>query len=328
VPAPPSRVARLALDGLLLSMVLIWAGNYSLVKAVVSEIPPLAFNALRLAVASAVFGAGWLVSLRLDPVARRGGVSGAAASVLSTRTRLSRRDWAVIAGLSLVGHCGYQLCFITGIARTTAANSALISGGSPVAIALLSALVGHERISRVHWLGAALSLAGIYLVAGRGARLDGSSLGGDLLILVSVGCWAVFTVFSRPLLSRHSPLVVTAATMILGSAVFIPIAWPQVARTDWTRVSPLVIGATVASALLALNVSYLIWYTAVQRIGSARTSIFSNMVPPTAVAIAALAIGERIGPATWLGAGAVLGGVLLTRLAKRPTATPPPPAET
>ncbi len=68
-----------------------------------------------------------------------------------------------------------------------------------------------------------------------------------------------------------------------------------------------------------------IWYTAVQRIGSARTSIFSNMVPPTAMLVAAVAIGERLDAVKLAGAALVLGGVALTRLAP---AVEPPPVET
>ena len=43
----------------------------------------------------------------------------------------------------------------------------------------------------------------------------------------------------------------------------------------------------VLSSLLALNVAYLIWYTGVQRIGAARTSMYSNVVPIVAMSVAA-----------------------------------------
>ena len=294
-------------------MVLIWAGNYSLVKTVIGHIPPLAFNGVRLALASLVFGAGWWLSSR------------GPAWMPTSQARLTRRDWFTLVGLGIVGHCGYQVCFIQGIARTSVANSALISGCSPVAIAMLSAVVGHERIGRTHWMGASLSLLGIYLVAGRGMRLGTSSLAGDGLILLSVGCWAVYTVFSKPLLARHAPLVVTSATMIVGSLAFMPLAWHDLVSTPWGQVDWRVLAAIVASALLALNVAYLIWYTAVQRIGSARTSIFSNMVPPTAMLVAAVAIGERLDAVKLAGAALVIGGVALTRLAP---AVEPPPVET
>jgi drug/metabolite transporter (DMT)-like permease len=312
-------------------MVVIWAGNYSLVKWVFGEISPMAFNALRLLVASAVYVAGWALSQRLAVGRHASGSHGrAAASVLSVDTRLTRTDWLELGFLGVIGHCAYQLCFINGLARTTVANSALISGCTPVVIALLSAWRGHERVTRTHWAGALLSLFGLYLVAGRGARVSGESLVGDLLIVISVGCWAVYTVFSRGLLRRHSPLIVTSATMVVGTTLFVPLASPALVRVAWDHLTPIVWLTIVGSAVLALNGAYLIWYTAVQRLGSARTSVFSNLVPIAAMVVAAVTLGERIDATKWTGAAAVLGGVLLTRLGPRSDVAPveEPPAET
>ena len=74
------------------------------------------------------------------------------------------------------------------------------------------------------------------------------------------------------------------------------------------------------SALLALNLSYLIWYMAVKQIGPSRTSIYSNVVPIVAMAIAWLWLGEPLTAVKIAGAAAVIAGVLLTRIAKRPAA--------
>lgn len=319
----------LLLDALLLLMVVIWAGNYSVVKHVLEEVRPLAFNGLRLTIASLLFGLGWLATVRY-PAATGARLGRGPASVFSTAAPITRHDWQVLVALGLIGHCGYQICFITGLARTTVANSALISGCSPIAIALLSAATGHERVSRAHWTGALLSLVGIYLVAGRTATLDRQALIGDLLIFGSVLCWAVFTVFSRPLLARLSPMVVTSASMMIGSIAFLAIAMPDLLRTDWAALSGTAWLVVVGSALLALNLAYLIWYTAVQQIGSARTSIYSNMVPPVAMAIATLVLHERVDALKLLGAAAVVGGVAVTRLTGKPDAGPRdvPPVET
>jgi drug/metabolite transporter (DMT)-like permease len=314
------------MDGLLLAMVAIWAGNYSVVKAILREIPPLPFMAVRLAIASAVF-LGVLAWRR--SVARRragGGATSGLARVLEDSGRISRRDWLALVGLGFVGHFLYQLGFVGGLARTSVANSALIIGCSPIAIALLTAIVGHERVGRLHWLGAALSVGGIYLVAARGAAVSRESLVGDLLMLGSVCCWAIYTVSSRALLARHSPLVVTGYSMALGTALVVLTTLGPTLRLAWSQVSAAAWLGLVASALLALNLAYLIWYTAVQRIGNARTSTYSNMVPVAAMLLAWAGLGERIGVTKWLGAAAILCGVLLTRFAQPgvPRAPVPP----
>jgi drug/metabolite transporter (DMT)-like permease len=284
------------IDGLLLLMVLIWGANFSVVKAALRDFPPLAFNAIRLVLASVVFlvsiaAAGW--------------------------PRLSRRDWLSVAALAVIGHFVYQLCFMGGLARTTASNSSLILGGSPVAVALASAMVGHERVPRGQWAGVLLSVAGIYLVVGTGAHFGGASLAGDLLTLGAVACWSAYTVGARPLLERHSPLVVTGLTMALGTVFIAPLGIPDLRGMDLSHVHPWAWVALVFSSILALNVAYLIWYTAVQRIGNLRTSVYSNVTPIVGMSVAALFLGEQMTASKVAGAAAILCGVAITRIASR-----------
>ncbi len=293
-------------DGLLLLMVLIWGANYAVIKSALRELPPQAFNALRMLVASAVFAAA---------IAAKG------------LPRVSTRDWVRLAMLGTVGHFVYQMLFMAGIARTTASNSALIIGCSPVAVSIASALAGHERVPRAQWAGVVLSVVGVYLVVGVGAEFGGASLAGDLFTLGAVCCWAVYTVGSRSLLARYSPLTVTGLTMLAGTALYVPASAGQLAQIAWGRVPLWTWAATALSALLALNVAYLIWYTSVQRIGNVRTSAYSNFIPLIAIAVAAATLGEPIGASKLAGAGAILAGVLITRIAARRQATADPPAE-
>jgi drug/metabolite transporter (DMT)-like permease len=293
-------------DGLLLLMVLIWGANYAVFKSALREFPPQAFNAIRMLVASAVF---------------------AAAIGAKGLPRIPRSDWARLALLGTVGHFVYQLLFMAGIARTTASNSALIIGCSPVAVSIASALAGHERVPRAQWVGVVLSVLGVYLVVGAGAEFGGSSIAGDAFTLGAVCCWAVYTVGSRSLLARYSPLAVTGLTMLAGTLLYVPASAGQLASLDWGRVPMWAWTATILSALLALNAAYLIWYTSVQRIGNVRTSAYSNFIPLVAMAVAAATLGEPIGPSKLAGAGAILAGVAITRIAARRQAAADPPAE-
>jgi drug/metabolite transporter (DMT)-like permease len=293
-------------DLLLLLMVLIWGANYSVVKSAIRELPPQAFNVLRMSVASAVF----VVALGLTGL-----------------PRVAKADWARLALLGTIGHFVYQVFFMAGIARTTASNSSLIIGCSPVAVSIASALAGHEHVSRTKWIGVLLSVVGVYLVVGTGADFGGSSIAGDLFTLCAVCCWAVYTVGSRPLLARYSPLTVTGITMFVGTALYAPASAAQLMRVDWARVPAWAWAGTVLSAVLALNVAYLIWYTSVQRIGNVRTSAYSNFIPLVAMAVAAAALGESIGASKLAGAAAILTGVLITRITARKAAPAEPPAE-
>ena len=239
-----------------------------------------------------------------------------------TPTSVSTRDRWDLVWLGLIGHCGYQYCFVGGVAQTSVSNAALIIGATPVAVAVVSALLGRERIAAWHWLGAAVSVAGIYFVVGRSAEFGGQTWRGDLLVMVSVACWAAYTLGAGRLISRHSPLFVTGATMAMGGVPYVAATLPQFFAVNWAAVSTWTWISLVLSALLALNVAYLIWYMGVQKIGAARTSMFSNLVPITAMSVAAIWLGEPLTRTKILGAAAVLTGVLLTRLGRKAPLVP------
>jgi drug/metabolite transporter (DMT)-like permease len=289
------------LDALLLVMTFIWGSNFSIIKSALTELPELGFNALRMVIAALLF---------VTIIAARQGVGRAAG-------RIDRADWMRLAWLGILGHCIYQFLFLAGVARTSVANSSLIFGCTPVTVALLSAWVGHERLTWPRAAGALLSLAGVVIVvtqARPGGAARTSSMLGDAMVAGAMLSWAVYTVGSRPILARHTPLAVTGFTLVIGTALYAPFGIPSLVALDWARVSAWAWIGLVYSAVFALVVAYLIWYTAVQRVGSSHTSIFSNVVPLVAVTVAALTLGEPITVRTVAGAAAILSGVALTRL--------------
>ena len=298
-----------AIDALLVLMVVIWGVNYSVIKLAFGEVRPQAFNALRMSLASIVF----LAAIRV--ARRRARASGGQLSrAFYTPHQLTARDRRDLVWLGLVGHFGYQFLFASGVAETSVSNAALIIGATPVAIAVISAALGRERIGRLHWIGAACSIVGLYFVVGHGASFGGATIRGDLLMIVSVGCWAAYTLGASRLIARHSPLYITGTSMAIGAVPYVLLAVPQVMSVQWRDVSAFTWISLVLSALLALNVSYLIWYIGVQRIGPARTSMYSNLVPIVALAVAAAWLGEPLTREKIIGAAAVLTGVFLTRL--------------
>src|SRR5262245_3659170 len=322
------------LDALLVAMVFIWGANYSIVKSAIGDsFPPLAFNAARLLLASSLFGAA-LAWRRFFTSSNRSTTSSSTStpspnsssatsparhSVRSPDPQISRSsDPQILKSpnlwlLSLVGNTAYQLLFIVALSKTTAANSSLIIGCTPVFVALMAAALGHERIPPARWAGVALSAAGIYLVVGRGAGVNRESLQGGALMIAAVFCWSAASIISRPLLAREEPFAITAWSMILGSMLYAPFAVSAVRQVQWSAVAPGAWLAIAFSGVFALCVSYVIWYTGIQRLGSTRTAIYSNMVPVAGLLVAWAGYGETIGSIRALGAVAIVAGVALTR---------------
>lgn len=280
----------------LLTVVLCWGLNLAIVKVALRDLLPLAFNATRFLLAS-------LTLLALLRLYREG-------------YRTSRGDLGWLVLLGLIGHTGYQIAFIEGISRTTASHAALIFGISPVIVALLSRALGHEEIRASGWMGAALAFLGVYVImAGKPSPIGPSpSLAGDALVVLAAICWCVYTVLARPLLTRHSPLKVTALSMAWGAVALLPFCVPSLLRQEWKAVSPVAWGSTLYSFVFALVVAYVLWYRSVRKVGNVRTAVYSNLVPVTGTIAGWLLLGERLYPALGVGAAAIFGGIALTRM--------------
>jgi drug/metabolite transporter (DMT)-like permease len=266
------------------------------IKVALREFPAQSFNALRMVIAAAAF---------LAVLGRR--PAGESASI-------ARGDWGRVVFLGLVGGTLYQLFFLHGVPRTSVANAGLIFGLSPVVISLMSAVVGHERLSRTRWLGGALSVVGLYFVVGASATVSLNSLAGDAFVFVGMLCWAVYSVASRPLLGRYSPTVLTAWATVVGAALYVALSVPALVATDWAGVSWWSWFLMTSSSVVCLVLAYVIWYTGVQRLGATRTSAYSNLTPIAAIVVGWFWLGEPMTAAQAVGAAAILGGVFLTRL--------------
>ena len=290
-------LALTLLDAALLLMVIIWGSNFSVVKVALRDFPEIPFNAMRLLVGSAVFlGALWWNR-----------------DTERQQAPLTRADWLQLVFLGAVGTFLYQLCFVGGVRRTSVANGSLIVGISPIVIALLSAMAGHERIKPIRWVGVFTALVGLYLIVGRGVELLEQTLRGDALMIAAVVCWAVYSVASQSILRRHSALTVIGLTFSIGGAMYVVAMIPILVDVDWRAISGQSWGLMLASALLALNLAYFIWYTGLKKLGGSRTSVYSYLTPIVAMVVAAIWLGEPVSANQLAGAGAVFTGLLITR---------------
>lgn len=277
------------------AMVLVWGVNFAVVKHALATFDPLAFNALRFALASLlVFG------------------------VLRARGELGmlpeRRDVPRIVLLGLLGNVVYQMCFILGLDRTRAGHAAIILALTPILTAFLSMLTGHERPGPRTWGGAALSILGIGLVSGAALQVEGrEALIGDAILVVACVAWAVYTVGARPIVRRYGAVRTTAWTLWIGAVGLIALGTPALLGQDWDVLDAGAWGGLVFSATFAIGLAYLIWYRGVERIGNTRTAIFSNLTPVVALAAGAILLKEVPHALALFGAALTLGGVMIVR---------------
>ncbi len=284
------REERWTAELALLVVCLIWGCNFAIMKTGLADLHPFAFNTIRLTL-SAVF---------LGAVHYRGG---------GHRLELSRRSWIHMFFIGLIGYFGYQVFFMTGLARTESGNTALILSSSPIFTALIGFMLG-ERLRRLAWIGLAVASVGTAVISLQGDLDFGSrATTGNILILCASCAWGSYTALVRGLAER-----VPAATLAFyTTAMTLPIHW--IISFDklgplWSGSIPLhVWGSIVYSGLLGTGYAYVLWNIGLKELGASHTAGFINLVPVIALAVGWLALGEPITAFQIAGGALVLGGV-------------------
>lgn len=290
------RLSRI--DFLLLCTICFWGINFSMVKLALVEIPALAFVALRFFIASLI-----MIVLTM---------------AMGYQFRFRRSHLLAFIGLGILGNSFYQLFFIFGVDRTTANNTSLILATVPAWVALIGTVARVEYLEGRGWLGVGMSLAGIILIilgSDRQAafRFGGATFLGDFLVLLATLCWTGYTLMSRPLLRRYPALTVTTFTTAMGSVPLIVLASPVFVRLPWTTISWGAWGALAFSGVFGIALAYIFWNQGVSQLGSTRTSLYSNLVPPIALLADWFWLGETLTSQQWWGALLALGGIVLAR---------------
>ncbi|MFO7941087.1 MAG: DMT family transporter [Bacillota bacterium] len=293
---PGFGLVDLALIGVTAS----WGGNMIVIKGALSELSPMAFNVCRFGLAVTLM---WIL---LAVTERDFSVDG------------RELRWLVLTGL--VGNTFYQLFFINGINLSTAGNTAFMVATAPVWVAIIAGISRSERIYPRGWFGVVTSLAGVALIifgSGQVVALTETTVRGDLLTLAGAGCWATYTLMTKPLLVHHSPLKVTTYAMTLGFIPFTLLSVPTLLGQEWSSVSTSSWLAVGYSAGFALTLGYVGWSWGVRMLGGTRTAVYNNLTPVVAGVLGYVFLREMWTPLRFLGAATILVGLYLVRSTPR-----------
>lgn len=292
---------RLAL-GVVAAANLLWAGSYVAGKAALDQVPFATLNALRFAIAAAVFAPVLVRHRRLLP--RRG------------------PDLAALVAIAGFGFCGNKALEFLGLSLTTATDTALLITAESLVTLALAVLCLGERLRRDVAAGVALGGLGVYVIVEGGLvapRLPrGGAALGDALVVASLVLESVATIAGARVMTRSpSPLGLTAAAIALSLVVWLPVGGgvavssglPHLDATGWAGV--------VYLALVTTCLAYSGWFWALQRLSAQEVTPFLLLQPVAGTLLAALLRGERPGAATVAGGLLVLAGVAVTAVAGR-----------
>lgn len=261
----------------ILALTAIWGYTFVPVKDAVELYPVLAFLGVRFLIATGVLG---VISAARLP-------------------RLGRRGWLVgaLIGVLLAASLGLQTA---GLARTTVSSTGFITGLYVVLTPVFGLLLFRQRIAVLGWVGAAVAVGGLALLAGA----PGTDLTGDLLVLASTGTQALQILLIGRYASRYDGLALTFVQVATCAVGLLALAG---ARGDLTMPH----GGTVWYGLLvtalpatALALFLQIWVQ--RRIPAARAAILFTLEVPFAALFGILLMNDSLGISGWLG-GALIG---------------------
>ena len=275
---------------------LFWAGNNVVGRAAAPDIGPMALSFWR-----------WLLALciLLPFVLPR----------LREQRHIIRAHWARLFGFGVLGVAAFTTLHYTALGHTTAINASLLASTMPAAIIGVSWLLFRETVSLRATLGMAVALAGVIAIVAKADTDIARTFDfndGDLLALLAVVIWALYSVLLRFRPRGLDPLAFLAAIIASGLVVIGPLYAIEVARgltfvPDWSTV--LTIGYVGVFPSL---MSYVFYNAGVEALGANKAGQFIYLSPLFASVLAVTLLGERFQTYHAAGMAAIFVGLYLS----------------
>jgi drug/metabolite transporter (DMT)-like permease len=283
-------------DVTLLTIAVIWALNFSVVKASLSEVDIYSFNSILFILAASLI---WTIILWKG-----------------AWFKVPKSDLFPLLGIGLIGNVLYQWLFIVGIDLTLSANAAVMLGTIPIWIAIFSHLFTDEKMTRLKGIGVLMAFTGVAAIVGGGANpisLASDTFRGDLIIVCAAVTWAVFTIRSKKFLKRYSALQFSGIMTLIGAVLLSALSLLTAEVTDWSSVSPAAWGGTIYSGTLSIGLAYLIWNNGIVNVGPVKTSVYQNLVPVLGLVFGVVLLNESLSFLQYVGSAIVVLGIIMTR---------------
>ncbi len=241
--------------------------------------------------------------------------------------RFDGREWRILLLASFLGVPLQFLIQFYGLSLTTVSHASLMVGMMPVILAIGAAIFAHERMDASGWLALAGSTSGAALIAlgGHHSGREGSSLAGDLCVVLSLAIALFWILANKQLMERHSHIAVTVYGLALGTAmltVWVPIRYgvPPVHHVSLKAWS-----ALAASGILCTATTTLLWNWGLTQVPASQAGVLLNMEPLMGSLLGVMVLGEHLGPSAWLGGALILvSAVTLTTHSKTQVREPVP----
>lgn len=292
---------------LLSATALFWSLNWVIGKAVVGTISPLFLTFIRWVIAvAAMMPFAWPLIRDHWPVVRA--------------------NWKAIVLIGFWGTGLHNAFAYVGLHYTTATNGVILNSSIPVLIILTGWILYRDTITRVQALGVAVSLAGVLSVlTGGDLRLLATLTlnKGDVIVIVGMVFWAVYTVLLRLKPAELPGLALLACCGVVGVVLLAPLAAAEFLFWGGSvALTPASFAAMLYVGIVPSFLGYVFWNRAVAEVGSNVAGIFIHLMPAFGSLLAWMFLGERIRAFHVVGIALILAGVWLTARGRRGVPVP------
>lgn len=257
---------------------LAWAGNALIARAAIGILPPIGLSFWR-----------WSLALiLLLPFTARG---------LWQHRQALLASWKQLAVLAALSISSYNTLLYQAAQSTSAINLTLVGTGLPVAAFFWSVLLLRQWPNRAAISGTLLGLAGLLLVlsAGQLGRLLQLEFNrGDLIMVVAVLSWGLYSVLLQRWPIQAPGLVLMAAMLLCGVPLLTPFFLWEQARLGPMPLTWHTAGAVSYTALFASLLAYVAWNHGVKVLGPSTASLFSYLVPVFTTLLGVLLLQEQL----------------------------------
>ena len=293
--------------GILAILALIWGGAFFFIGVAVRHVDPLTYVWLRLTIAA---GAMWLF-LRFK----------------GESLGLPRSAWGSILLLALLNNALPFTLFGWGQTHIASGLASILNATTPIwGVVVAHLLTRDERMTPHKVAGVLLGFAGVATMIGPTLL---ASVGVDALAqLACVAAslsYALAAVWARRFRRQGlSPMSVTTGQLSAGALMMLPFA--VVVDQPWTQAFPPLsaVASIVALALICTAFGYVLYFRLIDSAGATNALLVTLLVPPTAILLGGLFLGESLAPQDFLGLGliaiglAAIDGRLFSVLRPRP----------
>ena len=276
-----------------LAFAFMWSSAFTSARMIVADAPPLTSLSIR-----------FLIS---------GLIGVAIARALGQSWVLTRGQWRSVAIFGLCQNALYLGLNFVAMQWVEASLAAIIASTMPLLVALLGWLFIGQRVQPLGIAGLVAGFAGVAIIMG--SRFSGgASLAGIALCCMGALALAVATLTVRGASAQGNLLMVVGLQMFVGAAI---LAIAAVALEDWSvNWTPRLGLAFIYTTLVPGLIATWVWFRLVERIGAVRAATYHFLNPFLGVVIAAVLLGERLGPADIVGVIIVAAGILAVQLSK------------